>query len=248
MKALIHTMSSLAVLSLLSISVVTAQGIPGKPIPPSQGVIPIPVCPDPIPWFICPSPGWGIAGPILFASGNLDPQRRLEETRRLWEQAGGPLLPGNQDIPPLTSSEHILMGNTAMAEARFAGAAQHFSKAVLQEPLDPDPALRKAIAQLALGQPKGAAESLQRAFRLMPQGGLVRIPVRQLYAAQSASYERHLRELEAVMKKSPEDEGLLLLRTYLHWCDGQQAAARKLLQRAKHLAFDPSLLARFSAP
>jgi tetratricopeptide (TPR) repeat protein len=194
-------------------------------------------------WPAFPS-AWPVQAPLFMAGGYwwAEPpvRQRLEKLDTL------PRLQADPDIPPLTAVEHVHFGNVAMAEARFGGAVQHFSKAAQREPLDPGAAARSALALLAAGHPSKAAQTLKRALRLMPPGELMVIAPRQIYGASEREYDKHLRELEGAMARSPDDAALVILRAYLCWCDGQLDQARLLLGRAEHLAFDPTLLTRFN--
>lgn len=226
-----------------------AQGVRNRPVPvppPAQGVIAIPVYPDLLPWCACPHPGWGIPGPIIIVSGVIEQQRLFEKTQRLWDQANFPIPESKTQPPPLTAQEHQQMGKTALADGRFGGAVHHFARAMQLEPLEPEPALQHALALVSLGQPRKAAETLQRALRLMPADTLSSIQPRQLYGPQSALFDKHLKDVEAAVAKTPDDEGLLILQAYLLWCDGQPNKAKKLLDRAVHLVFDPTILPRFA--
>ena len=175
--------------------------------------------------------------------GEPAPERRLP-----------PLPPAPQPPPPAPAPEEpadefgrlLHRGLTAFAQAEYGLAALRFQQASATDPAAGRPLLLLAQAQFALGKYRAAVASIQAGMRL--EKGWPRAPFRprlDLYRANEAGFEGHLKRLETVLATSPADPAFLFLLGYELWFDGRPLEALPLLQRARAVTPDPAFIDQF---
>src|SRR5207302_9967327 len=90
-----------------------------------------------------------------------------------------------------------------------------------------------------------AVDAIQAAMRQHRNWPTARLRPRKPYGENEAEFGAHLKRLEDLLVKFPDDPVLLFLLANEWWFDGQQDKARLLLRRARPLVPDPTFIDRF---
>jgi hypothetical protein len=147
--------------------------------------------------------------------------------------------------PVAESARLVALGKTAFADQHYGLAAERFNQASQLKLNDALPHFLHAQALLALGKYLDAVDAINSGMVLQPDWPLKRFQPLELYGQHVAAYPEHLRRLEDVLAKHPNDAALLFLSAYQLWFDGRKDEARVLFQRARPGVPDPSIVDRF---
>jgi hypothetical protein len=151
-----------------------------------------------------------------------------------------------QEEPRDESGRLIQLGLEAFARQEYGLAARRFEQAAVADPAAPLSHFLQAQAQFALGKYRDAVASIHAGMRL--RAGWPQAPFRprlQLYKDREADLDTHLKRLETVLDKNPEQPVFLFLLGYELWFDGRRAEALPLFQRARGAAPDPTFIDEF---
>jgi hypothetical protein len=132
------------------------------------------------------------------------------------------------------------LGKKAFAAREYGQAAQRFRQAALAAPLDCMPHFLLAQAQFALGKYRDAVNAIQAGLALKKDWPGKNFSPRALYKGNQAEFPSHLKRLEQLVDKHPNDGVMLFLLAYELWFDGQRAKARPLFRQAQQFAPDPA--------
>jgi hypothetical protein len=172
-----------------------------------------------------------------------------------------PKPPRPEADPQAESARLIALGRAAFAAQEYGRASERFRQAArvarmrapgrLQAPRpgeDPLPHFLLGQALFALGNYREAVEAIQAGLTLRPEWPTVRFVPLELYGPNPGDWTAHLRRLEDVRLRHPNDPVLLFLNAYELWFDGRKDEARALFRRARPGAADPTFIDRFLRP
>jgi Flp pilus assembly protein TadD len=162
------------------------------------------------------------------------------------EPAPLPDFPQPEGNPRAESGRQIRLGREAFAAREYARAERRFQEAADVLPTEPLAFFLLAQAQFTLGKYQEAVQSIESGLTLQPDWPAAFFPARELYAANSADFDEHLRRLRDALARHPADPYLLFLHGYELWFDNQREEARTIFQRAKNLPAVQPLVARFT--
>jgi hypothetical protein len=156
--------------------------------------------------------------------------------------------PPKKDEPKDRHAQLIEMGLKAFAEQEYGLAAQRFRAASEAEPKKALGHFLLAQAQFALGKYPEAVNAIHAGMRLQKNWPKVAFrPRLDLYKGNEADFVAHLKRLEDVLGKMPDQPTFLFLFAYQLWFDGRQADAMPLLRQARALTADPAYIDQFLA-
>jgi hypothetical protein len=139
----------------------------------------------------------------------------------------------------------IRLGREAMARGEYGRAAERFRQASETAPGEALPHFLLGQALLALGKYREAGDALTAGLALDPAWPAAAFRPRDLYGPNAADYSEHLRRLETLLARHPDDPVLLFLNGYVLWFDGRTDEARTLFRRALPGAANPAAIERF---
>jgi hypothetical protein len=157
---------------------------------------------------------------------------RLRPIEPLAEDDGGDLSPAEA-------------GKRAFAKRAYGLAAQHFQLAAVAAPRAFLPHFMLAQAQLALGKYRDAVRAIHAGMDLKKDWPTAKFAARELYRENDIDFLGHVKRLEDLLEKRPDDPDLLFLLGYELWFDGQRAKARTLFEKAKKNGADPAYIDPF---
>jgi Tetratricopeptide repeat len=182
------------------------------------------------------------------------PRRPVRPGEPVPERKPPPPPPAPPPVPPAPAPAEpadefgrlLHRGLTAFAQGEYGLAAGRFQQAAATDPAAGRPLFLLAQAQFALGKYRAAVASIEAGMHL--EKGWPRAPFRprlDLYRANEAAFEGHLKRLESVLATSPADPAFLFLLGYELWFDGRPVEALPLFQRARAVTADPAFIDQF---
>jgi len=163
------------------------------------------------------------------------PRRRPEDLRP----------PAPADNPVDEYARLIKVGKAAFAAQELGRAAERFRQARQLLPREAEAYFLQAQALFALGKYLEAVDTICAGVDLKPDWPLARFRPRDLYGDKAGEYAEHLRRLEQILARNPNDPDLLFLQGYQLWFDGRKDAARQLFRQAVPNALRPDVIQRF---
>jgi hypothetical protein len=139
----------------------------------------------------------------------------------------------------------IRLGREAMARSEYGRAAERFRQAGVVAPGEALPQFLLAQALLALGKYRDAVDALYAGLALEPAWPAATFRPLELYGPNVVDYSEHLRRLDEILTRHPDDPVLLFLSAYALWFDGRKDEARVLFRRALPGATNPAVIERF---
>jgi tetratricopeptide (TPR) repeat protein len=154
--------------------------------------------------------------------------------------------PARPEEDPRAEYDRLLsLGRTAFAAREYGRAAQRFQQATQVQPNAALAHFLLAQSFLALGKYRDAVEAIHAGLARQPDWPTAFFKPLDLYGPHVAEYPEHLRRLEEVWHRQPDDPVLLFLYAYQLWFDGRKEEARLLFQRALPGATDPGVIQGF---
>jgi hypothetical protein len=156
-----------------------------------------------------------------------------------------PFAPFPPDDEADEATSPVEAGKRAFARREYGLAAQHFQLAILADRRGFLPQFFLAQAQVALGKYREAVRAIEAGMDLRKDWPEAKIGVRELYGVNELDFLGHLKRLEDLLEKRPDDAGLLFLLGYQHWFDGRRDKARALFEKAKKNGGNPAYIDPF---
>jgi Tetratricopeptide repeat len=156
-----------------------------------------------------------------------------------------PRIPHPNPEPRAENARLIELGKEAFADTDYGLAAQRFRQAGVVLPADSQAQFLLAQALLALGKYREAADAINAGLTLEPNWPALNFHPLELYGANVVLYPDHLRRLEEVVARFPNDAVVLFLYGYELWFDGRKDDARVLFLQAQAAGADPAMIDLF---
>jgi hypothetical protein len=156
-----------------------------------------------------------------------------------------PRPPAPEDDPRDEHERLVRLGRAAFARGEYGRAVLRFRQANRVQPKEPPAYFLLGQALFALGKYHEAVDAIRAGLALRPDWPRVAFRPLQLYGENVAEYPEHLRTLEGVLGKHPNDPVLLFLYAYQLWFDGRKDESAPLFRRALRGAADPEAVRRF---
>jgi len=244
--------------------VVHRNGSRGTISPVSNHPLPGPYPPPPIivypPVILWGSPGWGLYGPPLFATGVPVPYPQTP-----WVPTANPVGPIFPDLSRLAAAdaaahpatrprtrdvsrakELMELGDRLFRAGNFLRAAERYEQSVRADPDRAAPRARLAQVALVRGKYQDAANKLREAQTAEPGWLATAGDLRAIYP-EPAEYARHVAKLEAHLQAEPEDRDGWLVLGALWYLSGRSQKAADVFLRLTDRREDPTLRAFLAA-
>jgi hypothetical protein len=156
-----------------------------------------------------------------------------------------PRIPHPNPEPRAENARLIELGKEAFADTDYGLAAQRFRQAGVVLPADSQAQFLLAQALLALGKYQEAADAINAGLTLEPNWPALNFHPLELYGENVVLYPDHLRRLEEVVARFPNDPVVLFLYGYELWFDGRKDDARVLFLQAQAAGADPAVIDLF---
>jgi hypothetical protein len=156
-----------------------------------------------------------------------------------------PPMPPAKEEPEDNVTDPVELGKRAFANREYGLAAQRFRQAAQADLAAPLPQFLLARAQFALGKYRDAFEAIRAGLDLKRDWPRERFPPRDLYKGNDVEFLGHLKRLEDLVEKHPNDPVLLFVLAYELWFDGRRDKARALFRKVRKLLPDPAYADRF---
>jgi hypothetical protein len=150
-----------------------------------------------------------------------------------------------REKPPEKDADPVELGQEDFAAREYAAAAQRFRQAALASPREFMPHFLLAQAQFALGKYRDAVHAIHAGMDLNKDWPGEEFPPRRMYKGNEVDFLGHLKRLEELLEKHPNDSVLLFMLAYELWFDGQREKARPLFRKAKQFAPKPDYCDQF---
>lgn len=153
--------------------------------------------------------------------------------------------PPPREEPEDGITDPVELGKRAFADRDYGLAAQRFRQAALADPEAFLPQFLLAQAQFALGKYRDAAAAIRAGLDLKRDWPANRFRPRELYKGNEIEFLGHVKRLEDLLEKHPNDSVLLFVLAYELWFDGQRDKARALFKKVRAFLPDPRYVDRF---
>jgi Flp pilus assembly protein TadD len=156
-----------------------------------------------------------------------------------------PKAPLPEAEPKDESARQVALGKEALAAQEYGRAVSRFRQSTKLFAHDAMAHFLLAQALFALGKYDEAVDAIHAGMRLRPDWPKSRFRSVELYGPNAADFPEHLKRLEAVLDRHPDDPLLLFLLAYELWFDGRQNEALPMFRRAAAVAPDKTYIERF---
>jgi hypothetical protein len=158
-----------------------------------------------------------------------------------------PKPPPPSDDPQEENARLVALGLKAFTEEEYGRAAQRFRQATRADPNAPRAYFLLAQAEFALGKYRDAVNAIEEGMRRQPNWPRVEDfhPRKDLYKGNDELFDAHLKRLQDVRAKQPDEPTFLFLHAYQLWFDDNRVKALPLFRRARALAPNPVFIDAF---
>ena len=156
-----------------------------------------------------------------------------------------PLAPERDKNPQLLGDQLIVDGRGAFLRKEYGRAFDLFRTATETAPQNPWAWFLLFQAEFAIAKYDDAASTLVRLMKLKPDWSKTAFNCRDLYPQGKGNFDRHLDDVREALALQPDDPRLLFVLGVQLWFDNKKLQARKLLERARLKAADPSPIRDF---
>lgn len=178
--------------------------------------------------------------------GNFRPIEPNDRARA--EQKVAPKLgqrPEPEAKPAARSAVFMAEGRAAFQAQMYGRAERLFECAANAAPADPATPFLLAQARFALRKYREAVRAIETGLRAVPNWPGTPFRPTELYGADAADFNSHLKHLEETLAKNPADPALLFLFGYELWFAGRLPEARAAFERAAKVAPDKTFIDLF---
>lgn len=147
---------------------------------------------------------------------------------------------GSTSAPPVTDASNRELGERAFLDGNYEAARQHFVRALLDEPNNPEVMIMYAYCHFATGDYQVAAMAIRRAFE--SDATLIESPIDlyRLYGNPQTLGE-HVTRLDQYAAANPDDVQALFLSGYVRYASGDPQEAARILSGAANQSDDVAI-------
>ncbi len=156
-----------------------------------------------------------------------------------------PLATAPEANPRTEADRQIELGKAAFALGALGRAMERFKQAVTVAPAEPTAYFLLAQAQFALGKYPDAVSTIEAGLKIRPDWPQTRFRSREVYGANAALFDDHLRQLRMALETAPDDPRLLFMLGVELWFDGKRDEATRFLKKAARRMINTGAVERF---